>query len=78
MRNGSAYHIEEMEGGTGGVHFTYIIQIGLSILASYLNWSCLATQSLPIRMMTTIMAFFFAVYYLLFYLVFKIIMGQTC
>lgn len=71
--------VNEMSGGAIlGLPFTYIIQLLLSILASYLNWNCLANQSTPIRVITTVMSFFFAIYYLVFYLVFKIILGKTC
>jgi len=77
-RNKSKDQKKDQDGGSGGLHFTYIIQIGLSILAAYLNWDCLVTQTTPIRVITTIMAFFFATYYLIFYLVFKVIMGRTC
>lgn len=61
-----------------GLSIGYLIQIGMSIFASYLNWNCLQNQSLFIKLATSTMAFFFAIYYLIFYFVFKIIMGRTC
>lgn len=71
--------VNEMEGGAfSGLTIGYIIQLAMSIYACYLNWNCLHSQSLFIKLATSAMAFFFAIYYLIFYFIFKIIMGRTC
>lgn len=74
----TATTIQSGGGLFSGLSIGYLIQIGMSIFASYLNWNCLQNQSLFIKLATSTMAFFFAIYYLIFYFVFKIIMGRTC
>ena len=69
----------EQSGGASVLEsLSYIVQLIFSLIACYLNWQCLKFQSLPIRVITTIMAFFFSIYYIVFYVVFKVILGKTC
>lgn len=75
----SEQSIESESGGTSKMnYFVYLVQIGLSLFAAYLNWNCLHAQPIITRVLLTMLSFFFAVYYLIFYLIFKVILGQTC
>ena len=72
-------NVDEMQGGSFcGLTIGSGIQLILSIIAAYLNWSCLQNQSIFIKVITTAMSFFFAIYYLIFYVISKIILGKTC
>ena len=57
---------------------TFLLQLFIIIIATYLAWDCNKNQTRPMRIFITILAVLFSGIYILFYLLYRIILKVEC
>jgi hypothetical protein len=69
---------QDYEANSWKWYLAYILNFGLWIGAGYLAWQCNLSQTLPMRLLYTVLACLFSGLYLIYYLVYHILMGVPC
>jgi len=69
----------EQHGGQRATNYlAYTINLAIIIGAGFLAWACNGGESLPMRILYTVLAGLFSGLYLIYYLIYRILMGNTC
>jgi len=62
----------------GGSTFNRLLYLLVGMVAGYLSWACNKNQHTLIRVIYSLIAYFFNYFYLVFYFLYYMILGNRC
>ena len=68
----------QLGGQPSSNYLAYTINLAIIIGAAYLAWFCNDGETMPMRILYTVLAGLFSGLYLIYYLIYRVAMGNSC